>query len=188
MMSDQTFDRRVMNQFHGRLHAAAARLMWFGIAMIVIGAAAILFPFFSTLAATILAGWVLFLAGILTFGAAFSIHGTGPFFGALLFGLLAIAAGVFLLFNPLAGAVALTLVVGVMFMFQGAAEIVFSLEMRPLRGWGPMLASGIASIAVAVIIIAGWPATSVIALGILLGVNFLTTGLGYLFASRALRR
>lgn len=176
-----------MNSFHGRLHAASHRLAWFGAAMIVIGLAAILFPFFSTLAATLLAGWVLFITGILTFAVAFSIHGTGPFFGAVLFGLLSIAAGVFLLFNPLAGAVALTLVVGVMFMFQGAAEIVFSLEMRPLGGWASMLASGIASIIIAVIIVAGWPATSVIVLGILLGVNFLTTGLGYIFASRAIR-
>jgi uncharacterized membrane protein HdeD (DUF308 family) len=167
-----------LSPFHGRLHAAANRFFWFGVALVVIGLAAIGFPFISSLAAVVLAGWVMFLAGVLSLTLAFSIHGTGPFFGTMLFGLLSLAAGVFLLFNPLAGMVALTLVVGVMFLFQGAAEIVFSLDMRPLRGWPSMLLSGIASILVAVIIIAGWPATSVLALGILLGLNFVTSGLG----------
>ncbi len=176
------------NPFHGRLHGSATRLLWFGVALLVIGLAAILFPFFSGLAATVLTGWVLLLAGVLSLAAAFTIHGTGPFFGAVLFGLLSLAAGIFLLFNPLAGMVALTLVVGVMFLFQGAAEIVFALEMRPMGGWGMVLFSGIASIILAVIILGGWPATSVIVLGILLGINFITSGLGYIFTAQAIRR
>ena len=50
-----------------------------------------------------------------------------------------------------------------------------------------MLISGIASIVMAFLIGAGWPAISVIVLGILVGVNFLDTGLGYIFVSRALK-
>ena len=65
------------------------------------------FQCFQTLVAALLVGWVLLISGALTFFGSFSIHGTGPFFGALLLSLLSLAAGVFLLFNPLAGAVAL---------------------------------------------------------------------------------
>jgi uncharacterized membrane protein HdeD (DUF308 family) len=129
----------------------------------------------------------LFVSGLLILLGAFSIHGTGPFFGALLSALLSIEAGVFLLFHPLAGAIVLTLIVGVVFMLQGAFELVFALEIRPRGGWVGMLVSGIASIAVALIIVAGWPMVSVIVLGILLGVNFFTTGIGYMAASRAFR-
>lgn len=175
------------NLFHGRLRAVSGRLFWFGLAMVVLGLAAIVFPMFATLAAAVLVGWVFLLSGILVFGAAFSLHGTGPFFGALLSGLLSIAAGVFLLHSPLAGALILTLIAGVIFMLQGAFELVFALEMRPSRGWVGMLISGIASIAIALMIIAGWPAVSVFVLGILLGVNFLTTGLGYIAASKAFK-
>lgn len=185
-MSDPSFFGG--NPFHGRLYAASSWLTLLGSALVIVGLAAIAFPFFSTVAATLLAGWVLVITGFIAFLGAFSIHGTGPFFGALLFGLLSFAAGLFLLANPLQGAVALTLIVGVMFMFQGAFETVFALEMRPLRHWGSMLISGIASIVIAVIIILGWPEISVLVLGILLGVNFLTTGLAYIFASHALKR
>ncbi|HEY5048358.1 MAG TPA: DUF308 domain-containing protein [Rhizomicrobium sp.] len=171
--------------FHSRVRASTRGLFWLGIALVILGIAAIVFPLISTLVAALLVGWVFLLAGAFLFAGSFSIHGTGPFFGALLFSLLSIGTGVFLLFNPLAGEVALTLLVGVLFVFQGAFEIFFAFEMRPHTGWMGMLISGIASVVMAVLIAAGWPAISVIVLGILLGVNFLTTGFGYIFVSRA---
>jgi uncharacterized membrane protein HdeD (DUF308 family) len=173
--------------FHGRLRASTSHLFWLGVAMVALGMAAIAFPMFSTLVAALLVGWVFLLSGILTLIASFSIHGTGPFFGALLLSLLSLAAGVFLLFNPLAAAVALTLMIGVIFMFQGAFELFFAFETRPNPGWLGMLISGIASVVLAVVIAGGWPAISAIALGILLGINFLSTGVGYILVSRATR-
>ncbi len=173
--------------FHGRLRASTGRLFWLGLALVVLGIAAIVFPIISTLVASLLVGWVLLISGGFMFFGSFSIHGTGPFFGALLLSLLSIAAGVFLLFNPLAGAVGLTLVVGVLFMIQGAFEIFFAFEIRPHAGWIGMLISGLASIVMAILIAAGWPAISVIVLGILLGVNFISTGFGYILVSRSLK-
>lgn len=67
------------------------------------------------------------------------------------------------------------------------SEIFVAFEMRPLAGWVGMLLSGIASAVLAVVIVAGWPGVSAIALGILLGVNFLSTGLAYMFVSRVLK-
>lgn len=174
--------------FHERLQTISPRLFWLGLLLVILGIAAIAFPEFGTLAATLLVGWVLLVAGVILFIGSFWIHGTVPFFASNLFGLLSGAAGVFLLFNPASGAVTLTLVVGIMFMFQGASELVFALETRPAKSWIGMLLSGIASIVLAVIIIAGWPGISSIALGILLGINFLTTGIAYLFIARTIKK
>lgn len=173
--------------FHERLRASATRLFWVGVGLVVLGIAAIVFPMISTLVATFLVGWVLLLFGLFAITASFSVHGTGPFFGALLLGLLSGAAGVFLLLSPLAGAIALTLLAGGIFVIQAAVEISFAFELRPHAGWGVMLVSGLTSLAMAVIIMAGWPAISVVLLGILLGVNFLSTGFGYMFVSRMLK-
>jgi len=90
---------------------------------------------------------------------------------------LPILADVFRLFNPLAGTVALNLILGVTFASQGAVELAFVLEMRPLGGWVSMLLSGIRSIIIAILIVASWPPVWILVLGILLGVNFLATGL-----------
>jgi uncharacterized membrane protein HdeD (DUF308 family) len=175
------------NLFHGRLRASSSRLLWLGGGLLVVGFLALVFPIVSTLVAALFVGWVFLISGGFMFFGAFSIHGTGPFFGALLLGLLFVVAGVFLIFNPLAGAVALTLTIGVIFIFQGAFEIFFAFETRPHDGWVGMLISGIASIVMAVLIAAGWPAISLVVLGILLGVNLITTGIGYIAISRSLR-
>jgi uncharacterized membrane protein HdeD (DUF308 family) len=173
--------------FHSRLRGSSRSLLWVGLAMVLLGIAAIVFPILSTLAATFLVGWTFLFAGVLMLIGSFSIHGTGPFFGALLISLLSVAAGAFLLFNPLAGELVLTVLVAVLFIVQGAAELVFAFEMRPHPGWVWMLISGVASVVLSMVIAAGLPQVSVFALGLLLGINFLTTGLGYLFVARAMK-
>ena len=173
--------------FHGRIKAASRHLFWVGLAMVVLGIAAIIFPMASTLVATLMVGWMLLFFGIIALFGSFSIHGTGPFFGALLVALLAIASGVFLVANPVAGAAALTLIVALLFSLQGASEISFALDLRPFTGWVGLLISGIISVGVAVLIVAGWPGVSLVLLGILFGVNFLSTGIAYIFVSRTLK-
>jgi uncharacterized membrane protein HdeD (DUF308 family) len=169
---------------HTRLRASSRQLFWLGLAMTLVGIVAIIFPIVSTLATALFVGWMFLLAGIFLFVGSFTIHGTGPFFGALLIALLMVAAGVFLLFHPVAGAIALTIVVGAIFLVQGAFELTLAFEMRPHQGWVWMLLSGLASVVLALVIAVGLPGISLIALGILLGINFLSTGLGYIFASR----
>ena len=155
--------------------------------MLAVGVIALVFPMISTIATALFIGWIFLVSGLFLLFGSFSIHGTGPFFGALVLSLLSIAAGVFLIFNPVAGAIGLTLTIGIIFIFQGAFEIFFAFETRPHAGWVGMLISGIASVVLAVLIAAGWPAISLVALGILLGVNLVTTGIGYIMISRSLR-
>lgn len=172
---------------HDRLHAETGKLLWIGVALVVVGIAAIAFPILSTVVATSVLGALLLIAGCLMIASAFTIQGAGPFFGALLISLLSIGAGVFLLANPSAGAIALTLVLGIIFLVQSAFEIVFSLEIRPFPGWVGMLISGLLSLLMAILIIATWPGISLIALGIIFGVNFISTGVAYVIVSRSLR-
>ena len=86
--------------FHARLRASSDRLFWLGLVMVVLGIAAVVFPMIFTLVAALLVGWVLLISGVGTCIGAFSIDGTRPIFGALLFGLLSIAAGIFMRSNP----------------------------------------------------------------------------------------
>jgi uncharacterized membrane protein HdeD (DUF308 family) len=183
-MTDAPFNQSF---FHSRVKGATRQLFWVGLAMVVLGIVAIIFPMASTLVATLMIGWILlFFGGIMLFGS-FSIHGTGPFFGALLLALLAIAAGLYLLLNPAAGAAALTLIVALLFSVQGAFEISFAFELRPLTGWVSLLVSGIISVAAAILIVATWPGISLVLLGVMVGINFLSTGVADIFVSRALK-
>lgn len=184
MTSAQLSDRFMAD----KVRVGSRGLLWVGFALVVLGLAAIVFPIASTLVATLMVGWIILIYGVIGVAGSFSIHGTGPFFGALRVSLLSGAAGVFMLFNPGAGAAALTLVVAGLFSIQGAFEVSFAFEMRPHPGWVGLLTSGIISIVAAMFIVAAWPGISLVLLGILLGVNFASTGVAYIVLSRALKR
>ena len=113
---------------HTRLREASGHLLWIGIAMAALGFVAIVFPIISTIVATLLVGWVFLFGGALLLVGAFNIHGTGPFFGALLIALLTLISGLFLIVNPIAGALSLTILLGVVFLIQGTFELVLAFE------------------------------------------------------------
>lgn len=173
--------------FRGQVRKEAGHLMWLGAALLFIGIAALVFPVVSSLAATYFVGWILIFSGMVTLFGAFSIRGAGPFFGALLFGLLSVAAGVFILARPITGELAITMTLGALFMLQGAFELVLAIELRPAKAWGWMLVSAIASVVLSLVILAGWPGTSLVALGVIIGVNFISSGIAYLMVGGTVR-
>ena len=162
------------------------QLFWGGVAMAVVGALALVFPFGATFAIAVMAGWLLILAGGVTIADAFTVEGTGPFFGELLIGLLKLALGVYLVRHPDVSMVLLTLLLAAVFVIDGAAQLALAFELRPLDGWGWLLLSGIIAIAVGLLLAAELETMSLVSLGILLGVSFLTTGLARIVLSRRL--
>jgi uncharacterized membrane protein HdeD (DUF308 family) len=154
--------------------------------MAIVGALALIFPFGATLAIAIMAGWLLILAGAVTIAGAFTVEGTGPFFGELLIGLLKLALGVYLVRHPDVSMMILTLLLAAVFVIDGAAQLALAFELRPLDGWGWMLLSGIVAIGVGILLAAELQEMSLVTLGILLGVSFLITGLARIAISRRL--
>ena len=63
-------------------------------------------------------------------------------------GLVYLVGGLLAFFNPLAGAVALTLVLAATFIVDGLVRIALALGSRPLDHWGLVLAGGIVSLLV----------------------------------------
>src|SRR5262249_54146847 len=104
----------------------------------------------------------------------------GPWLRWLRYGVFSLAGGVFCWVSTLSGELAVTVTLGAVFMIQGAFEIGLAFELRPAPNWGWMLISGLASIVLSLAIVAGLPGTSLITLGILIGINFVSSGLAYL--------
>lgn len=182
-MSDATIpvtDQQLSHDLHEKIAARKTELFWIGIAMALVGILALLFPVFTTVTVTLMIGWVLILAGLVTFLGAFSVHGTGPFFGELLLGLLKLGLGVYILRHPGLAVVVITLMLAAIFMIDGAVKLGFSFEMRQRGGWFWMLLSALVSIAVGLLIAAGLPETSLFMLGLLVGINFLASGIAFI--------
>ncbi len=162
------------------------QLFWGGVAMAVVGVLALLFPIAATFAVVVMVGWLLIFAGVVTIWDAFTVEGTGPFFGELLIGLLKLAFGVYLLRHPDVSMVALTLLLAAVFMIDGAIQVALAFELRPMDGWVWMLVAGLVAIVVGLLIASELPGISLVALGIYLGISFLCTGIARIMVSRRL--
>jgi len=164
---------------------------WFlalGIVLIVAGLAAIAFPLFSTIAAKIVLGWLFLIGGVMMVLHAFSTPGWQGFLWSLLIGILYVVAGGYLAFFPLTGLLTLAILLAMLFIAEGAFEIIMALRVRPHEGWGFLLLSGIAALLVGVLIAMDLPGSAVWALGLLVGINLLFSGWSYIFLALAGRR
>lgn len=177
----------LVNDLQAGLEKGRKTVMWVGVLLLALGILAVVFPSVSTLATNYFIGWVLLLAGALMFFGSFAILGAGPFFGALLFSLLTLACGGFLLFNPESGTVALTIIVAVLFMFDGAYQMTLAFGLRPAKGWGWVLVSAILSAAIGFVIATNLAGTSQFVLGLLVGIKFIFTGIAYIMLARELK-
>jgi uncharacterized membrane protein HdeD (DUF308 family) len=162
------------------------QLFWGGVAMAVVGLLSLLFPIAATFAVVVMVGWLLILSGAVTIWDAFTVEGTGSFFGELLIGLLKLAFGVYLLRHPDISLVALTLLLAAVFMIDGAIQVALAFELRPMDGWVWMLLAGLVAIGVGLLIASELPSISLVALGVYLGISFLSTGIARIMVSRRL--
>lgn len=154
---------------------------------IVGGFLALLNPFGATIFAVTLAGWVFLIQGVIQMIHAFRVRDQSGFIWSLGIGVLSLLVGVVLVADPLAGAIPLTLLVAVLFLATGVAKTMFALALRPASGWGWVLASGLISAALGIMILAGLPATATTILGLLLGIELISNGVLFLFVALALR-
>ena len=164
---------------------------WFlalGIILLLAGAAAIVFPWVFTIAAKIALGWIFLIGGVVLVLHALSTRGWAGFLWSLLIGLLYVVAGGWLAFFPFTGIITLTILLAALFLAEGALEVILALRVRPHEGWGWLLLSGLVAIAVGVLIAYELPGSAAWAIGLLVGVNLLSTGASFVVLALAGRR
>jgi uncharacterized membrane protein HdeD (DUF308 family) len=162
--------------------------MLMGILTAVLGAFLILYPLATATITTVLLGWVLIFVGIAEFVFALHSQTVGNFFLKAFLGLLYGVIGIVLAFFPLAGVAALTVFLGTLLLVYGGVALVGAFQLRPVEGWGWFLFDAIATLAVAVLILAKWPSSSSWAIGTLIGVAVLMGGISRMMIAAKIRR
>jgi len=82
----------------------------------------------------------------------------------------------------------LTLLLVVFFVVEGTGKMVSAFSYRPSSGWVWMFVSGVLSLLLALIIWNQWPVSGMWAVGVLVGVDLLSTGASMVVLALALRR
>jgi uncharacterized membrane protein HdeD (DUF308 family) len=160
-----------------------------GVLMVTLGILAVAWPVVATLAVDIYVGWLFLFSGVIGLVAMFSTKDLPAFLWNLITAALSVAVGVLLLLRPAEGAVSLTLVLAAFFVAEGLFQVVTSIAYRDVIGSAPgwMIVSGVADLALAVLIVLGWPMSAAWVPGLLVGINLITSGVAILMTARAAR-
>jgi uncharacterized membrane protein HdeD (DUF308 family) len=172
---------KAARRFSGWLIVAA-------ILFIALGAFAIVEPMVAGLGVALLVGWLLIFGGISHFVSAFEGGGAKRVIFQVLAGIVFVVGGYYFVTHPLLALSTLTLFLAGMILAVGVCEIVtyFRLKGEQASGW--MLFNGIVALILGALIWLHWPSSSVWAIGTLVGVNLLLTGITRLMVGLTGRR
>lgn len=169
-------------QKHGKF------LFWEGTFLIFMGFIAIMLPLLFSMAIEIMLGVLLLVCGCFGLGRSISTKDIpGSLFSILTY-LLFIGCGCFLLIKPLAGLMAMTIVVGIFFLFSGCLKTAFAMSIKPAANWGWGLFDGVISIIFAIIIFAQWPQSAAWVIGLLIGIKLIFLGNTMVMISSGLKK
>ena len=163
-------------------------MMIWGIVMLICGILAIALPWASGIGVVIVVGWLLILGAVSHLFLAFHTHSVGGVLWQILLALIYGAAGVFMLMNPLAGLVTLTLVLGVFLLFEAVLETALYFQVRGRVNAGWILFDAIVTLFLAILVWSQWPSSSLWFIGTLVGISLIFSGISRVTLAGAMRR
>jgi uncharacterized membrane protein HdeD (DUF308 family) len=167
--------------------ASTLSIVW-GVLLIVFGMVAIGSPFLAAVAVNAVIAWLIVLAGVVHLMVAFRAHGAVSMIWKLLVGLAYVFFGAYLILHPLLGVASLTLVLASLFLIEGVLNIILFFKMRPAAGTGWVLVDGIVTLLLGLMIYMQWPSSSAWAIGVLVGVSMIISGVTRVMLSLAVRK
>jgi uncharacterized membrane protein HdeD (DUF308 family) len=161
--------------------------LW-GVSLIILGVLAVGSPFLAAVAVNVVIAWLIVLAGVVHLIIAFHSHRAGSLIWKLLVGLAYVFFGVYLIARPALGVASLTLVLASLFLVEGIFDIALFFRVRSMRGSSWVLIDGIVTLVLGLMIYLQWPSSSGWAIGTLVGVSMIISGVTRVMISLAVRK
>jgi len=159
-----------------------------GVIAVVAGVLALMSPLVAGLSVALVVAVLLIASGVSRLFLAFRMGSFGHGLLVFLIGLLSIIVGAYMLGRPGMALATLTLVLAVFFFVDGIFEIVWAFRLRPIRGWGWTLLSGVVALALGIMIWRQYPVSGLWAVGTLAGVHLIFGGTAVASICGAARR
>ena len=160
-------------------------MIW-GVLMLICGFLAIGIPFASGIGVAIVIGWLLLISAVWHLLFGMRAGGVGGVLWQILLAIAYGAAGLMITLYPLAGLAWLTLVLAAFLLIEAVLEFVLFFNIRgrtKAAGW--VLVDAIITLLLGILIWAQWPSSSGWAIGTLVGVSLIFSGISRLMLSRA---
>ena len=159
-----------------------------GVVLIIFGVLAIATPAVAGTAVVMVIGAMLLIAGIAQIVSGLRTEGLSSKLPPLILGVLSAFCGIGLLGEPWIGMKFIALLLAIFFAVEGVWKIVASFNYRPATGWLALLASGILTLILGILIWRQWPISGLWAVGVLVGINLLMTGISMVTLAATARR
>lgn len=156
---------------------SAGWLVVFGVLEVVAGFLAIASPFVAGLAVALLVGVAFLMGGTARLVVAFMADSFGTGALTFLWGLIVAATGFYFVTRPGVGLATLTLVLAIVLFVDGVTRVIMAFQMKPVKGWGWMLAGGIVSVLLAWMVGREFPVSGLWVVGTMAGVSLLFSGM-----------
>lgn len=152
-------------------------VMWmiFGILLMVGGFFLLSAPVIASVASVFVFGTLLLAAGFVHVITAFLDKNSNHLWLHLVIAAVTIVIGFLMLFSPGITLAALTLLIAAFFLSSGLFRIIGSLVNR-FPGWGWFFLNGLVSLALGILILIHWPASSLWVIGLFIGIDLIFAG------------
>jgi uncharacterized membrane protein HdeD (DUF308 family) len=158
------------------------------ILMMMAGVFAIVVPVIAGVTVVAIVGWLLVFSGLLHVAFAWKAHRATGVLWEILLGIVYGSIGIYLLRHPVASLGSLTLAIAIYLLLKGLLEFALAFQLGRASGRGWLLADGIITWLIAVMIWSTWPWSAHWVVGTLVGINMLFGGITRLILSMAIRR
>jgi uncharacterized membrane protein HdeD (DUF308 family) len=162
-------------------------IVW-GASLIVLGMIAVGAPFLAAVAVNAAIAWLILFAGLVHIIIAFHAHKSGSLIWRLLVGLAYLFFGGYLIARPVLGVASLTLILASLFLVEGIFDIALFFRLRGIEGSAWVLVDGLITLGLGLLIYMQWPSSSAWAIGTLVGVSMIISGVTRLMLSLAVRK
>jgi len=162
--------------------------IFMGVVTALLGMFLIAYPLATATITTFLFGCVLVLVAAAQFVFALYSQTVGNFFLKVLLGVLYGIAGIVLVFFPISGVATLTVLLGLLLLAYAGVATATAFQIRPVEGWGWFLFDAAAALLAGILILARWPASSIWAIGTLVGVAVLVGGISRIMIAAKIRK
>ena len=162
------------------LRAKCGWIIALGVVYLVAGIVALSSVAFATAVTVFLVGVMMIVAGVAEVINAIQVKSWGKSLIWALLGVLYVVAGLLTLENPLLTAKFLTLLLGVFLLASGITKIFLGFSIKAGTPSFMVVLSGLITILVGGVILAAWPVSSLMVLGIFLAVDLISSGVGWI--------
>jgi len=157
-----------------------------GVVLMLIGFLGAMFPVAASVTTVIFVAWLLLFSGMLI--GFFTYQSDASDWKGWMKSIIFLGVGLYMVVNPAGGIATLGLLFSIYFFMDAFSGFMLASSFYPGKGWGIWALNAVFSLLMAMIFVVGWPNTSLVLIGLLVGFSLFFDGLALVMGANVLEK